>query len=139
MITICKQNLGVAPWRQKFSRLKDLFIMMFSMLWYSRGKKEFAESIWYLWGIFCCNIVLFIVDLRIKTAFNLVKIHLLFRIMLSLQWLWKHKYFFFFCRPCCYYFYENLKTYIIAHLFLRIYADIHCWRTNENLCRKLNP
>ena len=87
MFTTCKQNLGVAPWRQKFSRLKDLFIMMFSMLWYSRGKKEFAESIWYLWGICCCN-MLFVhtADLRIKTAFNLVKRHLLFRIMLLIQW-----------------------------------------------------
>jgi hypothetical protein len=37
--------------------------------------------------------------LSIKTAFNLVKIHWLFRIMLSIQL--KRKYFYFY-RPCCY-------------------------------------
>jgi hypothetical protein len=57
------------------------------LLWYSRGRKEFAESIWYLWGIICCNILfLHTCVLRIPTAFNLVKIHLLFRIMLLTYW-----------------------------------------------------
>ena len=86
MLTTCKQNLGVAPWRRKFSRLNVLFIVMFTFVMV-RGTKAFAESIWYLWGIVCCNI--FFVHtavLRIKTAFNLIKIHLLFRIMISIQW-----------------------------------------------------
>jgi hypothetical protein len=57
--------------------------------------------------------------LSIKTAFNLVKIHLLFRIMLLIQW--------------------NVIFLSSMLSVFRIYADIHAWRTNENLCNKLNP
>jgi hypothetical protein len=60
-------------------------------------------------GIICCNIVVVhTAVLKIKTAFNLVKIHLLFRIMLLIQRS------VICCRPCCYRFWE-LKY--IRHLF----------------------
>jgi len=32
MLTTCKQNLGVGPWRRKCSRLKVLFIVMFTFV-----------------------------------------------------------------------------------------------------------
>jgi hypothetical protein len=67
--------------------------------------------------------------LSIKTVFNLVKIHLLLCIILLIQWS------VIFCRPCCYRF-RRLKY---TPSVFRIYADIHDWRTNENLCNKLNP
>jgi hypothetical protein len=80
--------------------------------------------------IVCCNI--FFVHtavLSIKTVFNLVKIHLLLCIILLIRWS------VIFCRPCCYRF-RRLKY---TPSVFRIYADIHDWRTNENLCNKLNP
>jgi len=37
MLTACKQKLGVALWLQKFSTHFYLFIVMFKLLWHSRG------------------------------------------------------------------------------------------------------
>ena len=83
MLTTCKQHLGVAPWRM-FSMLNVLFIMMFITLWYNRGTYEFAESIRYLWRNYLLQyFVVHKTVLSIKTAFNLVKIHLFFCIR---QW-----------------------------------------------------
>jgi len=53
--------------------------------------------------------------LSIKTTFNLVKIHLFFRIMLLIQWS------VIFCRPCCYRFWE---TEIYTPSVFRI---LICW------------
>jgi hypothetical protein len=48
-------------------------------------------------GIICCNICfVHTAVLSLKTGFNLVKIHLLFRIILLFQQS------VIFCRPCCY-------------------------------------
>jgi hypothetical protein len=65
MLTICEQNLGVTPLRRKFSRLNVLFIVMFTF------------AMVQPWDIGSFS--------RIQTAFNLVNIHLLFRIMLLIQ------------------------------------------------------
>ena len=74
----------MAPWRRKFSRLNVLFICY--------GTAVEHRSLLNRWGI-CdginhCNI------LSIKTAFNLVKIYLLFRIIPLIQWS------VMLCRPC---------------------------------------
>jgi len=131
MLTTCKQNLGVAPWRQKFSSLN------FFLLWCSSRYGTAVEHGSLLNrpgicdGIICCNIfVVHTAVLNIKT-FNLVKkkIHLLFRIMLLIQGSVN------FCRPS----YRFWETEIYTPSVFRIYADIHGWRTNGNLCNKLIP
>ena len=71
--------------------------------------------------------------LSIKTAFNLVKINWLFRIMLLIQW-------------------SVIVSIIVGRVVIvfgeikiytpsvfRIYADIYGWRTHDNVCNKLNP
>ena len=68
----------MASWRRKFSRLNVLFICY--------GTAVEHRSLLNRWGICdginCCNIFFFMQPfLSIKTAFNLVKIHLLFRII----------------------------------------------------------
>jgi hypothetical protein len=131
MLATCKLNLGVTPWRQKFSKLNVL-------------NCDVHHGMVQLWNIGVCwidqvfvtelSVVIFFVVhtavLSINTAFNLGKIHLLFRIMLLNQW----SVIFFVVHVTVF---ERLK-YIPPSVF-RIYADIHGWRTNENLCNKLNP
>jgi hypothetical protein len=79
--------------------------------------------------------------LSIKTAFNLVRIHVLFGIVLLIQWSINNSIFvghvviYFFSRVQL----GRLKTYIHTSSVIRIYAGIHGWRTNENLCNILNP
>ena len=128
MLTTCKQNLGVAPWRRKFSRLNVLFICYGTAVEHRclLNRSGICD------GIKCCNIVGFFfhtVVLSIKTAFNFVKIHLLFRMMPLIQW------GVMFCRPCLHHFWE-IEIYTPS--VFRIYDDIQGWRTNENLCNKLN-
>ena len=73
-------------------------------------------------GIICCNIYFFhTAVLSKKIAFNLVKIHLLFRIILLIQWS------LIFSRPCCY---RIRETEIYTPSVFRIYSDIHGWTTN---------
>jgi hypothetical protein len=75
MLTTCKQNLDVAPWRWKFSRDNVLFIVMFTFVMVQSWNIGVCE-----YGIICCTIFLFI------PPFWVVKIHWLFRIMLLIQW-----------------------------------------------------
>ena len=56
MLTTCKQNLGVAPWRRKFSSLYALFIMMFITLWTAVEHRSFLNRSGICDGIICCNI-----------------------------------------------------------------------------------
>ena len=130
MLTTCKQNLGVAPWRRKFSRLN--FCLVWCSSRYGTGVEHgsLLNRPGICDGIICCNIFLVhTAVLSIETTFNFVKIHLLFRIMLLIQWSVN------FCRPS----YRFWETEIYTPSVFRIYADIHGWRTNENLCSKLNP
>jgi hypothetical protein len=95
MQTICKENLGVAPWRRTFSRLNVLIICYGTAV----EHRSLLNRSGICNGTNCCNI--FIVHravLSIKTAFNLGKIHLLFRVMPLIQWS------VMFCRPCFYHF-----------------------------------
>ena len=116
----------MAPWRRKFSRLNVLLNVMFITVWYSRG-----AGVCWIDEVFVTelSVVIFFFHtavLSIKTAFNLVKVHLLFRIMLLIQWN-------IICCPPCYRF---LETEIYKSVSW-IYADIHVWKTNEYLCSKL--
>jgi hypothetical protein len=73
----------VASWRRKFSRLNVLFICYGTAV----EHRSLLNRSGICDGINCCNI--FFVHaavLSIKTAFNLVKIHLLFRIIPLIQW-----------------------------------------------------
>jgi hypothetical protein len=95
MQIICKENLGVAPWRRTFSRLNVLIICYGTAV----EHRSLLNRSGICNGTNCCNI--FIVHravLSIKTAFNLGKIHLLFRVMPLIQWS------VMFCRPCFYHF-----------------------------------
>ena len=128
-----------APWSLKFSgrKAEQTFtcVLLCLGLFMVQPTNDFDESIWCLWRneltvvIFC----LFNHVLSIKTAFNLVKLHLLFRVMLLNQW-------------------SVDMSYVVGHAFIVfggdwiynlsviwIYADIHYWRTYGKLCNKLNP
>jgi hypothetical protein len=81
----------VAPWRRKFSSLNVLFICYGTAV----EHRSLLNRSGICDGINRCNI--FFVHatvLSIKTAFNLVKIHLLSRIISLIQWS------LMFCRPC---------------------------------------
>ena len=131
MLTTCKQNLGVVPCRQCFQGSAFCLLWCSSRYGIAVEHRSLLNRPGICDGIICCHI--FVVHravLSIKTAFNYVKIHLLFSIMLLIQWS------VIYCRPCCYRFLEDWNIYPSV---FRIYADIHGWRTNENLCNKLNP
>ena len=129
MLTTCKQNLGVAPWRRKF---KKLTLKLWCSSRYGTAVEDSSLPIrsGICDGIICCNfVVVHTAILSIKIAFNLAKIHLFFRIMLLIQW--------------SVIFLSSMLPFLgdwnIYPSVFRIYADIHGWRTNENLCNKLNP
>ena len=104
---------AVAPWRRKFSRLNVLFICYGTAV----EHKSLLNLSGICDGIICAFMYIFVhkAVLSIKTAFNLVKIHLFFRIMLLIQWS------VIFCRPCCYCFWE---TEIYTPFVFRI---LICW------------
>jgi hypothetical protein len=87
MLTTCKQNLGVAPWRQKFSRLNILNCDVHRVI-----VQPWKIGVCWIDQVFVTelSVVIFVVVhtavLSIKTAFNLGKIHLVFHIMLLIQW-----------------------------------------------------
>ena len=81
----------MAPWRRKFSRLNVLFICYGTAV----EHRSLLNRSGICDGINRCNIYLVHATLlSIKTAFNLVKIHLLSRIISLIQWS------LMFCRPC---------------------------------------
>jgi hypothetical protein len=132
----------VTPWRRKFSRLNVLFICYGTAVEHMSllNRSGICD------GINRCNI--FFVHaavLSIKTAFNLVKIHLLSRIIPLIQWS------VMFCRPCFnrfwglkyisrlfseYYVLFSYQTgYIMWHSRLKIYIP---WGAAEgNIYHKL--
>ena len=126
MLTTCKQNLGVAPWRRKFSRLNVLFICYGTAVEHRSllNRSDICDELTVV--IFVCSYSRF----EYKNSFNLVKIHLLFRIMPLIQWS------VIFCRP---FFHRFGGTNIYTPSVFRIYADIQGWGTNEHLYNKLNP
>jgi hypothetical protein len=64
---------------------KILYIFMWDVKICTRGISDYITDL-VCDGIICCNIfVVHTAVLSIKTAFNLVKIHLLFRIILLIQ------------------------------------------------------
>jgi hypothetical protein len=117
----------VTSWRRTFSRLNVLFI------WYGTAveHRSLLNRSGICDGINRCNIFVPAAVLSIKTAFNLVKIHLLFRIIPLIQWS------VMFYRPCFnrfwgmkyiprlfseYYMLFSYQTgYIMWHSRLRIY------------------
>jgi hypothetical protein len=113
------------PWRRKLSRLNVSIICEGTAV--AQRSLVNRSGIWD--GINRCNLFCSCSRFEYKTAFNLVKIHLLFRIIPLIQWS------VMFCRP---YFIRFWGTEIYTPSVFRIYADIQGWRTNENMCNKLN-
>ena len=83
--------VNMAPWRRKFSRHNVLFICYGTAV----EHRSLLNRSGICDGINRYNILLFMQSFWVlKTAFNLVKIHLLFRIIPLIQWC------VMFCRPC---------------------------------------
>ena len=81
----------MAPWCRKFSRLYVLFICYGTAV----EHRSLLNRSGICDGINRCNIFLFMQPFWVlKTSFNLVKIHLLFRIIPLIQWS------VMLCRPC---------------------------------------
>jgi len=128
MLTTCKQKFWCDPMTSKVFKAQTFCLFVMVQPW--------NIGVCWIDMVFVTKltvIIFFFVHttvLSTKIAFNLVKIHLLFRIMRLIQWS------IMFCRPC---FHRFWGTEIYTPSVFRIYADIQGWRTNENLRNKLNP
>jgi hypothetical protein len=95
MLTTCKQNLGVAHDVESFQGSTICLLWCSSRYGTAVEHRSLLNRSGICDEIICCNIfVVHTAVLSIKTAFNLVKIHLLFHIMLLIQWS------VIFCHPC---------------------------------------
>jgi hypothetical protein len=79
----------VASWRRTFSRLNVLFIVMFTLV--ILMIQSWNNGVCWIGLVFVTELSVVIgfvhtAVLSIKTAFNMIKIHLLIRIMLLFQW-----------------------------------------------------
>ena len=82
LMLIYKQKL-VTPWLYKFSTPKfNTFLLV-----YCDVQVCYSTAVEHSGGTNCCNLIFFhVAVLSIKTAFDLERINLLFRIILLIQW-----------------------------------------------------
>ena len=100
--------------------------MFKSKIVYLKSKQPLGSVVFILFFLFFVHTAI----LSIKTAFNLVKIHIYYSVLCH----WFSE-----ANVLSSMFLSFLGTEIYTLSVFRIYAVIQGWRTNEDLCNKLNP